>query len=233
MFNYFVFNGKSSMEFGVYISGDGTFSAPERDQEAIQVPGRTGDLLYDNKRYRNTTFSYKCGIVRNFEENFAAFRSFMLSQKGYQRLEDSYHRDEFVLAYVSDELNPEMIADLKAGQFVLTFTRKPQRFLKSGERAVTVSSGTFLNPTSFDASPLILCEGAGTLTINDTVITITGDQEYTYLDCDLQDAYYGSTNLNPYVTVSGYEFPKLEPGSNTISISGLTSVKITPRWWSV
>jgi phage-related protein len=45
MRNYFVFDYNDSRDFGVYISGQGTFNAPGREYENIAVPGRDGDLL--------------------------------------------------------------------------------------------------------------------------------------------------------------------------------------------
>ena len=53
MMNAFQFNGRSSSEFGVYISGGGTYNAPERDVEFMAMPGRSGDLLIDNGRFKN------------------------------------------------------------------------------------------------------------------------------------------------------------------------------------
>ena len=231
MLKSFRYAGRDSKEFGIYISGASTFSAPERDVTSVSVPGRSGDLLYDNNRYRNAEISYRCGIVKDFARNFQAFRSFALSQKGYQRLEDGYHPDEFYLAYIPTGLTPEVTPDLKAGEFTLSFMRKPQRFLKDGEFPITLSaSGTIYNPYDFAAKPLIRVTGTGTVMVNDTLITITGSQAYTDIDCDIQDVYMGDLNLNSLVTVDGYEFPALEPGDNTITLSGVT-VEITPRWF--
>ena len=45
MRQWFTFNGKSSKDFGVYISGLNTFGAPERDVDIISISGRNGDLI--------------------------------------------------------------------------------------------------------------------------------------------------------------------------------------------
>ncbi len=231
MLNSFRYAGKASTEFGVYISGAGTFAAPEREVEVVTIPGKNGDLLYDNKRYRNTEISYQCGIVKDFESNFKSFRNWILSRRGYQRLTDSYHPNEFYQAYVLAELNPDLTADLRAGEFTMTFSRKPERYLIEGEIPKDMTaSGTIYNPTLFASAPLIRVSGNGTLTVNGTLITVTGDQEYTYIDCELQDAYYGELNLNSKVTVDDWDFPKLSPGENTITLNGVT-IQITPRWY--
>ena len=55
MINYFTFDGKTSTDFGMYISGSGTYNAPERDVTTYNIPGRNGDLIVDNGRFLNTT----------------------------------------------------------------------------------------------------------------------------------------------------------------------------------
>lgn len=230
MRNYFIFDGQSSLDYGVYISGDRTFSAPERDISAVSVPGRSGDLLFDNGRYRNMDITYKCGIVRNFDTNLTGFRNMLLSRKTYARLEDTYHPDVFWLAYVADAIAPAMLRNLRAGEFDITFNRKPQQFLKSGENPVVI--GSIFNPTLFEAMPLMRVYGTGTMTINGTVMTVTGSQAYMDIDFETQNAYSGSTNLNGRLTVTGYAFPKLMPGQNTIVLSGLSGTMI-PRWYTL
>ena len=39
----FTFDGKSTREFGVYITGKDVFNAPERAVEMISIPGRDGE----------------------------------------------------------------------------------------------------------------------------------------------------------------------------------------------
>lgn len=231
MEHYFIFNGESSADFGVWISGGGTYNAPARDVETAAVPGRNGMVTFDNGRFENIQLTYPAFISRRFQPRIDGFRAFLLSQRGYQRLEDTYHPDEFRLAIYHSGLSVETTARNLAGKFEVTFDCKPQRFLKSGENYVSVSTGSVLfNPTRFTALPLILATGNGTLNIGDITITVSGNSGQIYLDSDLQDAYLGSTNKNGLVTPT---FPVLEPGDNLVTISGLTDVEIMPRWWTI
>ena len=43
--NHVIVDGKSLSDFGVYVSGDGTFNAPERDYAVTEVPGRSGTSI--------------------------------------------------------------------------------------------------------------------------------------------------------------------------------------------
>lgn len=157
MKNFFTFNGQSSLDFGVTISGGGTFDSPARSMEAVSVPGRNGDLMVDNGRYDNVEITYQAFIAKDFRKNFDAFRAWMLSNPGYHRLEDTYHPTEFREAAFISSLNPEMVGTYcRAGEFEITFNCKPQRFLKTGEEQITfypcqyqggtIESGTYYIP---------------------------------------------------------------------------------------
>lgn len=56
------FDGQSSGTYGVYITGDAVFNAPERDVEMITIPGRNGALALDNGRFENISVTYPSGL---------------------------------------------------------------------------------------------------------------------------------------------------------------------------
>lgn len=127
------FGGINTDDYGIWITGAGTFAAPERDVEYVSVPGRNGDLIIDNNRWRNIEIAYPANIPNGFDAKLSAFRSAICRLRGYQRLEDSYHMDEFRMASFAMGLQPEPIPGNRGGQFDIVFNCKPQRFLKSGE----------------------------------------------------------------------------------------------------
>lgn len=478
MRNYFILNGRDSRDFGVYISGQGTFSAPQKAYTFYNVPGRNGAILGNENRLENINVSYEAFIYTDFDNNIAKFRTFLLSLNGYQKLSDSYHPDEYRYAVYQGPFEPKVTRLNDAGSFVITFSCKPQRYLTSGEttynwqnqeitgavltldatkvvnnylmwsysshtadissgtssgpgwtvqvksrsnimiyyldqngiedtskrygsgniggsheftqatancitgsatiyaeshryleltnwevysandnifraaipsgsnwsalnvalrtfqshgttqptdyeysikatvssltdspysicmsggyfyirdvnyssadslrqartncqfdvtlstpRTVSftpyvpqyqstgfftlkgsdtirggnvayetfvakyVSSDTMSNPTEFPSSPMIRAYGNGVFEMDSITITITNATSYTDIDCDLMDCYEGETNRNNDVSFSTYDFPKLRPGDNAVSIvSGITALEITPRWWRV
>lgn len=231
MEHYFIFNGRSSADFGVWISGGGTYNAPARDVSTEVVPGRNGVITFDNGRFENTQLTYPAFISKRFKTRVDAFRAYLASQRGYLRLEDTYHPDEFRLAQFNGGLEVSTTARNLAGSFDITFDCKPQRFLKSGENLKAYTSGAALfNPTHFDALPLIVCEGNGTITLNGTTITIADNEGEIYIDCDVQDAYLADENKNSKITSA---FPVLSPGDNVLEYDGVTNVQIMPRWWTI
>lgn len=230
--HYLTFDGKNSRDFGVWISGGGTFNAPARDLSMVQVPGRNGDLTFDNGRWNNITVTYPAFITRGFRWNIEAFREFICSRIGYKRLEDTYHPDEFRLAVYRSGLEVTTTPRNLAGSFNIAFDCKPQRFLKVGEMPQRfTASGKIYNPTLNAAKPLIRAYGIGTVTVGGVSVRITAANQYTDIDCDLMDAFNGTTNCNNNIVLTNGEFPTIPAGESDIAFSGFSAVEITPRWW--
>lgn len=149
-----VFDGVDSRDYGIYVTGEAVFNSPERDVEMIEIPGRNGAYALDKGRFSNIEVSYPAGIFGDTEAEFrqgvSAFRNALASRKGYKRLEDDYNPDEYRMAVYKSGLEVTPTA-LKAGEFTITFDCKPQRFLKSGETAVTIG-GDVTNPQTKSGS---------------------------------------------------------------------------------
>lgn len=234
MKNFIIFNGQSLRDFGVYISGLNTYNAPSRDVDSVKVPGRNGTLTMDNGRYNNINVTYPAFICNNYDARVEALRNFLLSQSGYKRLEDTYHPEEFRLARWAGEFTADTLDALIAGQFDLTFDCYPQRFLKEGEKQIELTAnGSVKNIYSQTALPLIRAYGTGSFSINGISVAISSALTYTDIDCELQECYKDSlsTNRNAYVTLTNGEFPKLSPGANAVTMSGISKLIITPRFW--
>lgn len=175
-FKSFTFDGENSRNYGVYITGEGVFNAPERNVEMIDIAGRNGAYALDRGNFKNIEIVYPASIATDEETDFAEavsdLRNFLCSRVGYVRLEDDYNPDEYRLAVYKSglEVTHEMLI---AGEFELKFECKPQRFLKSGETAVSVTSGdTITNPTLFDAKPQLQVCGHGDIDIGGSVINV-------------------------------------------------------------
>ena len=171
IFHSLTFGGVNSADYGIYITGEAVYNAPVRNVELIDVPGRNGQVALDKGSYGNIEVKYPAGTFgddqTDFAEAISAFRNAVLSQVGYQRLTDTYHPSEYRMALYVNGLEADTVNNGSAGEFDLVFNCKPQRWLVSGETAVTVADGdTLTNPTLFDASPLLEVEGHGTIGFN-------------------------------------------------------------------
>ena len=219
----------------VYVDTSLSFNKPARNVEMINIPGRNGALVLDNGTFENLVIPYPCYIKGNFDSVFNSLVNTLGSYKGYQRITCSNDATHFRLGRVIIPQSPTVKRLNDKGFFDLSFDCKPQRFLLTGESTTDLTaSGTITNPTNFDALPLLRVYGNGKITVNGVEITLANNTGYTDIDCEMQDCFYGSTNRNNNVSFSGNDFPKLKPGSNTITFgTGITRCIITPRWWEL
>lgn len=175
-YKYFTYDGKSSRDYDVYLTGEGVFNAPERAVNMVEIPGRNGDYALDQGKFNNISVTYKAGIVDYSESDFAdkvsAVRNWLCSKVGYKRLSDDYNPNEYRMAVYKSGVEIDHV-DLKTGEFEITFDCKPQRWLTSGETETAVANnGTLDNPTLFDASPLLAVKGYGNIAFNGYSIDI-------------------------------------------------------------
>lgn len=227
--HYLTIDGKNSLDFNTWISGGGTFNSPSRDIDKVTIPGRNGELIIDNGRYANIEVNYDAFITKDFDKNISALRAYMGALRGYKVLQDTYDPEHFRLANFSSGLSVETTARNLAGKFTLTFDCKPQRYLIKGNQTIEDVTGQLLNPTLYDALPIIRAYGTGSFSINGVSVTISTANVYTDIDCERMEAYKGTINCN--ANINAPVFPKLAPGLNTITTN--MRLDITPRWWEL
>lgn len=127
-------------EYGIVVDGADTWAKPERDREAVHVPGRSGDLIHDNGSWHNVEIEYHCLIEHGFADRFDAFCDWLYAHLGYFRFEDQLrHPGVYRMAEFYGPLDPETIFRDHAGKFDLKFNCKPQQWLTSGEEAVDLT----------------------------------------------------------------------------------------------
>lgn len=172
-----VFNGTSSTDFGINIEEYPAFVSSKRRGEVYQIAGQNGSEVSEDGTFENYTQTYKVNIKEG-DQRHAHLRcsdvaAWLLSSSGYCRLEDGFQPEFFRLARFAGPLNIEQIMG-EYGESPLEFDCKPERYLKSGEKAVTllehvdltqagnrVASSKINNPTRFVAAPLIRVTGTG------------------------------------------------------------------------
>ena len=191
------FGGVNSADFDLYIGGEGTFNAPKRAVEVVEVPGRNGAIVIDKGHFENIEVSYTVinqeQDLATFSQKLAGFRNALGALRGYQRLSDTFHPDEFREALFVDDFEVKPIDYATASEFTIKFNCKPQRYLVSGETPAVVADGeTLTNPTLFEAEPLLAIKGSGLVKFNGYEInivnplrgevTIVEPQIYTYVD---------------------------------------------------
>lgn len=237
-----VYNGISSEEFGILVEHPPGYSFPERDVTIAHVPGRNGDIIFDNGSYMNVEREYELAVPA-LKERFDVMANKLVewlhSANTYAKLEDSYEPEYFVKAmYIEDGSIKALFQNNMrgAGRITVKFNCKPQRFLKSGVEPYEITANnTYLrNPTGFSAAPIIevIGTGAGFIYINENTVEITNINGTTTINSEIMDCYSGTLNWNDKVKMSG--FPLLKPQDNKISFAGgVKSLKVIPNWWTL
>lgn len=243
MTGYFIFDDIDTRNYqGIVVSEDVVDSSPVRVYEEITVAGRNGTLMLDTKRYENTIHSYDMVVYNDYADNLITLRNDLLSKVGYKVLKDSFNPDEKYMAVVTSDLIPNQKQQRDAGSLHVEFSRKPQRWLLSGDTSQTfTTSGSITNPTAFESQPLLIVTGAGILSIGNQALTIvngSGSNQVIYIDCETQEAWEmvsgAMISRNDYIQNAGDVFPVLNAGENDITIgTGISRVEITPRWWRI
>ena len=241
-----VWGGENSTNYGMVVSEPPAFNKPTRKQTVYKVPGRNGSIIFQEDAWEDVPRSYKVFVAEDTQydsggqaisgtlaEKVADIEEWLFSKKGYTRIEDNFDPDVYRLAYYSggDNFTNELI---QVGEATLKFTCRAERFLKSGETAVTVTNGdTMTNPTKYASKPLIYIVGSGDVSVSISGVTINASvDDYIYIDCETMNAYrLASENKNS--DISG-AFPVLKSGVNAIATTGtITTLKITPRYFKL
>ena len=186
IFNSLIYGGVDSADYGVYITGDAVFNAPKRSVELVSVPGRNGSIEIDQGHFENIEVSYPAGMFgddkTDFRERLSDFRNAIMAQKGYHKLSDTYHTDEYRMGIYVDGLEVDPTHYNEAGQFTLKFNCKPQRWLTSGE------------------DPIDVMEWGETETLSGEIVTFEAEDETVEIKSV-------SAEIAPTQDLHGYEKP--------------------------
>lgn len=163
------------------------------------------------------------GIIAIQDNNYADASSFKTAMSGHQLCYE-------LATPITVRLTPTEIKTLLGTNNI---------WADSGD--ITVKYGTnpyiIVNPTEFPSKPLLEVTGVGSFWLGDTQITITGTSgQIIYIDCETGECYKVTGGIispaNGLVTLNRLDFPKLASGINNIQLgSGISKVKVTPRWW--
>lgn len=224
---WFMFNGKSSEDFGILIASVPERKRPERRVEEIIIPGRSGFLTRDEKAYDAYTISLECSTrgSSHLDEIIA-----WLTGSGelilYTEPDMVYHASIHNQIPISDVI-------YLYNSFLLQFRVQPYKH-KVGfcEYTETLTKAdTIINHGTVHAEPVITVYGTGdiTLNINGADYPLYSVEEYITIDSEMMEVFKGDISQNS--KYGGADFPRLEVGENNISWTGeVTKVEIMPKW---
>lgn len=173
IFKALEFDGVNSLDYGIYITGEAVYNAPERAVEMINIPGKNGALALDQGRFENIEVTYHAGCFADSQADFAykvmRFRNALASRYTYKRLTDEYHPDEYRLGLYKSGLDVDAVRYGTAGKFNIVFDCKPQRFLIDGDRAISPTEWSDLQTESGE---LVTIESDGSLAVKSLEVSL-------------------------------------------------------------
>ena len=228
----FWLDGDNAFQHGIRLQREIFFSAPEPNVESFKIPGRNGEIVLSDGSFGNIEATAKCYCLdEDVASAITAVNAWLMCYSGYRRFETMMEPRIFRKARLKNGAKMEPRLG-KINPFVLTFDCMPQKYYKIGEKPIDISEEiTLENLSPFIALPLIVLHGngSGSVTVNDRTMTFTDCNEVT-VDCEEQEVYRNSSNLNSTASGSFFQLEK----SNNITISGdITSITLTPRWWTL
>lgn len=242
--HYFKFDGELSINHCLYIVKKDTYKGAARDLTFTAIPGRSGDLITDNNRYKNVKITYEVVALEASTKDIPAIarelKDWLLSKVGYFELSDTYDPDFFRLAAYADEFDLEQELS-SMGRAKITFNCKPFKYSNAGqdERTTTENVLWLSNPYPYTALPYIRVNGNGDITLSVRDVQngyskqyrLKGVDGYIEIDSETMHAYKGSVNENSKIYFM--DFPQFLPngdiGLNVVE-GDVDEIIVIPRW---
>ena len=229
--SFFIFKGIDCRSMGVILRGPAPIIRPEERVEHTEIPGRSGDLTQlEGENIFNSYIQTISMTVRGSQNVRNVYK--WLRGAGYVTF--SGEPDKKQAARVIGAITLSRISrnlDKWAGE--CQFYCQPLK-QKLYEDIVTITAaGTVSNSGDVASRPLIKAKASGTsMTVSGggntlTLSDLTVNSIYQ-IDCDAMEVLSadGTTILTDK---SSGDFPKLEPGANTVGGSGWSKLEISRR----
>lgn len=224
---YFIYNGIDSRMMGVIVTAmPPTVRAAQR-VESVKVPGRSGSLHETDGSYDNYTKTMECAIKKREKiDDIAAWLT------GSGEIIFSSEPDKVYRVTISNTISiAQMMRTFQ--KFQVSFDTYPFKYsvnrfdeaLEMEKPAVILGKGTVYS------QPVITVHAAGavTLTINGADYPLDNVDGYVTINSEIEECYKSGLNMNNIFSAD--EFPRLEPGDNTISWTGeVEKIEIQPNW---
>lgn len=228
----FYLDGVSANSLGIYLQRELQFTAAEPRVESFDVAGRNGAILLPDGSFDNIKGTAACYCLGDdVAYVITAVNAWLMKSTSYRRLETLVEPEYFRMARLLHGANIEPRLN-HINPFTLEFDCMPQKFLKYGEEEIELTAAaSILNPTAFEALPIVITQGSGSgsVTINSRTISTTNCNNLR-IDCQEKDSTRNGANANSTMTGT---YPKLEAENEITFTGGITKLVIIPRWWTL
>ncbi len=228
---YFIFNGINSKDMGIEIVQFPDIIKPERNIQAINVPGRSNSLYIDSNTYNSYTLSITC-TLNPFFKNKQSIDKILSWLDGFGDLIISQEKEKIYSACIKNSISISNIIWLFP-QFLVNFEVQPLKksinyrneFLEITKKSIINNIGTV------ESLPIITIYGVGdvTLIVNNQHFFIKNVDEYITINSEFLEVYKDNVNQNN--KYNNFDFPIFQIGKNTIDFLGnVKKIEIQPNW---
>lgn len=242
-----IYNNIPSTDARIVVETIPNYEIATRQYDIHEVPGR-GNIVVDKKTYSDVVRKYNIAVedINKGDSDFGSLSielaKWLHGSHGYQRLEDTYLPDYYHLAYCSNDIEVTNLLNV-AGRATIEFTRKPERYLKTGEKPILLTKdmldgfNVLYNPTGFESKPKIIVKsGTGDIMIgnNYTINVLDNPHGDLIIDSVISDCYCNGINQNENINLVEGRFPTLSSKETIITFNGsISAIEIIPNWWTL
>ena len=240
-----IYHNRSSTDFGIFLNYPEPYMFAQREFQAVHVPGRSGDIIEDNGAFQNPIMTVPFEVVR--PQRYTSWFSWnrdvaeWLDGYNYSYLKFSYQDDYVWEAYLNQAptVTPTSPSDA-SGTF--SFTVKPYLIKASGTLMTEfpLNQGNIFNHESIACYPdWKFTTGATdataksfTLKVNDKEYNFNGVSGTVFVDGENCQVSNESGSINSLVQFANNDTPRIEPGENSVTLSGdsITKMEWRPKW---
>lgn len=232
--SYFIWKGEDCRSKGVMLGGPVAVVKPEERVQHVTIPGRSGELTLTEgegiyQSYIQTATILVQGAYRiNEIQNWLKGSGFVTFHGEPNRKQKARVIGAVTLTKHSSR------SDWWEGE-VQFYCEPLKENLSEANVTITSSGSAVSNMGDVPARPLLAVTSGGTTVViaaGGNTLTITGatSSRVYYIDCDAQIIWHTESNATVVDTqLSSGNFPVLQPGQNSITGSGWSSITVTKR----
>ncbi|KRN88203.1 BF2992 family fimbrillin-A clan protein [Ligilactobacillus acidipiscis] len=234
-YSQFKFNGHKSSDFNMYINSDYELASTTPDYQAVEIPGRDGDLLIPNNRFKSFKQDFPITYIGSYDDSIKkieAAKQLMLQDTNWHDMSFSFDPDFIYCASFVGEFRVKKSAAYLTQ--TLSFNVMPYKYLTTGQTYQTITDGYELNNLgTILAKPIIKITGKGdcTIKIGNRSVSLKGIDGGIVMDSDSQLCTNLAGTRTQFDKMYG-DFIDIAMGKQTVKITGdnITKAELLPRW---
>lgn len=222
------FKGERCESYGILPINRPEIPALIRDIELVKIPGRSGLVVRDRKRYKEIRITINFNFLSGENEWSEVFRKARRWLSGSGELELSDDMGSFYKVFYAEVSTCEREMK-RTGRFMADFVCDPFSYLKRGKQEHERQEVLY-NPY-YEAHPVYVITGEGicVLSVNGKEMEANIGQNLT-IDTERMVAYRTDGVLNNTSVLGDYEDLYLKEGDNQIMVTQGFGLKVIPNW---